>query len=54
MLEGKNMKLLGLKLACVGKGNSFRKAQINRWNAMAINSKRNMFLAVFRGPVLSY
>lgn len=54
MLEGENMKLLGLKLACVGKGSSLRKAQIKRWNAIAINSKRNIFLAVFCGPVLSY
>lgn len=47
------MKLLGLKLACVGKGSSFRKVQINRWDVKAVNSKRSIFLVVFCDPILS-
>lgn len=53
MLEGENVKLLGLKMACVGKGSSLRKVQINRWNVKTVNSKRNIFLVVFSDPILS-
>lgn len=48
------MKLLGLKLAGVGKGSSLRKVQINRWNVKSLNSKRNILLVSLSDPILSY